>query len=92
MCIGQHVTFMSWSINIMGKRDNIIKALNEHSEKLTGESKKEYDSFLSDLTNLVSANYNNTNEPVLKLAAHGHRAEGMSSFGIKLEYADATLV
>lgn len=83
---------MSWSVHFVGKRDNIIKALNEESDKMTGESKKEYDSYLSDLTNMVSANYNNQFEPVLKLSAHGHRAEGMSSFGIKLEYAEGNHV
>jgi hypothetical protein len=84
---------MSWSVNFIGTRDNIIKALNEHSEKLTGDSKKEYDSCLSDLTNLVSANYNNNGiAPALKLTAHGHRAEGMSSFGITLEHVGSSLV
>lgn len=83
---------MSWSVHFVGRRDNIIKALNEESDRLTGESKKEYDSYLSDLTNMVSANYNNYSEPVLSLQAHGHRAEGMSSFGIKLEYAVGNLV
>lgn len=83
---------MSWSVNFIGKRDNILKALHEHSEKLTGESKKEFDSFLSDLVNLVSANYNNNHEPSLQLVAHGHRSEGSSSFGIRLGAAEGDVV
>jgi hypothetical protein len=83
---------MSWSVHFIGKRDNIIKALNEHSDKLTGESKKEYDSFLTDLTNLVSANYNNSFEPTLKVIANGHRSEGMSSLNVNIGYAEGEVV
>lgn len=83
---------MSWSIHFIGKRDNIIKALNEHSEKLTGESKKEYDSFLPDLTNLVSANYNNHYEPTLKVIANGHRSEGLSTLNVNIGYAEGEVV
>jgi hypothetical protein len=83
---------MSWSIHFIGKRDNIIKALHEHSEKITGESKKEFDSYLPDLANLVSANYNNSFEPTLKLIANGHRSEGMSSLNVTIGYAEGEVV
>jgi hypothetical protein len=63
---------MSWSINLIGQGENIIKALNDESARLTGESKTEFDKALPALTTLVEQNFNADNIQVLKLSASGH--------------------
>jgi hypothetical protein len=83
---------MSWSIHFIGKRQNIIEAIKAHSEKLTGDSKKEYDSYQNDLVNLVEANYNENEQPVLEISAYGHRSAGYSSLTLSLGYAPGTFV
>ncbi len=63
---------MSWSIALIGKPDNIVKALHEQSEKLNGQSKEEFDVALPNLENLVKQNYDSTGVLVLSFVASGH--------------------
>jgi len=64
---------MSWSITFVGNPDNINKALQAESERLTGASKQEFDAAMPSLVNLVNQNFNKTGPaPVLKLSANGH--------------------
>lgn len=65
---------MSWSVIFIGKPENVSKALKEHSSKIDGYSKVEYDEALPHLEALVSQNFN-TQYPdslVVKIVASGH--------------------
>jgi len=65
---------MSWSINFIGKPGNIVTALQKESERLTGQSKVEYDAALPYLIGIVQGNSNVDEQylPVLHLQASGH--------------------
>jgi hypothetical protein len=60
---------MSWSIQFIGKPEKVAEALHANSEKLSGNSKIEYDSALPHLLGLVNENFG-FDFPV-KLAASG---------------------
>lgn len=60
---------MSWSINLIGKSENIKKELEAYGKILTGASKEEYDAALPHLNGLLSLN---VNETVLEFSANGH--------------------
>lgn len=47
---------MSWSIQVVGKPENVTKALEAHAERLTGQSRQEYDEALPALKTLVAGN------------------------------------
>jgi hypothetical protein len=61
---------MSWSISFIGKPEKVVEALTAESLKLSGESKKEYDSALPHLIGLVNENFGTPY--FIKLAASGH--------------------
>jgi hypothetical protein len=65
---------MSWSVTFIGKPENVSKALKEHSEKIDGYSKIEFDAALPHLDGLVSQNFhaNELHTPVIKITASGH--------------------
>lgn len=63
---------MSWSITFIGKSENVSKALEDHSTKLSGQSKEEYDAALPYLMGLVQQNFNKDNSPVIQITASGH--------------------
>lgn len=65
---------MSWSVTFIGKPENVSKALKEHSTKIDGQSKEEYDAALPHLEALVSQNFNAKEEysPIVKIVASGH--------------------
>lgn len=63
---------MSWSINFIGKPENVATALNEHSKKLSDQSKVEYDSALPHLVGLVKENFNKNADMLVKVTASGH--------------------
>lgn len=66
---------MSWSICIIGKPENVVKALGDYSEKLTGASKEEFDAALPNIVALVKMNYNrnpNQTESVIRVEGNGH--------------------
>ena len=65
---------MSWSIRFVGKPDAIVRALNQHKEKLSGASLIEFTDVLPSLFNLVRQNYERRpgrKEQVLRLVAFG---------------------
>jgi len=62
---------MSWSITFIGKPENVANALSEHSAKLDGQSKVEYDSALPHITGLVKENFGNQDQ-LVKVTANGH--------------------
>ena len=62
---------MSWSISFIGKPENVAKALNEHSDKLDGQSKLEYINALPNIIGIVSENFGNQDQ-LLKVTASGH--------------------
>lgn len=69
--IGNRINNMSWSITLVGKSENIAKALEEYAIKLTGQSKEEYESALPHLVGLVKENFSKTSPPMLKIEAAG---------------------
>lgn len=62
---------MSWSVNYIGTAQNIINALNEQSEKFTGQTKEEFDAALPHIRGLLAENYAPEKPPLLKLDASG---------------------
>jgi len=85
---------MSWSVQLIGKPENIVTALDEESAKLDGESKAEFDAVLPALKTLAQNNFSIGGEgfvePLLRLeaAGHGHTRGGervSCSVAVKLE-------
>lgn len=64
---------MSWNVTFLGKPENVVSALKNHSTKLADASKREYDAALPHMIGLVEQNFNNTegNDPVVKIEASG---------------------
>lgn len=60
---------MSWSNRWVGKPDAIKRAMDRYSEKLTMQSKDEFDDAKPKLAALLDAN---THDGVLALDANGH--------------------
>jgi hypothetical protein len=65
---------MSWSVTFIGKPENVSKALKEHSTKIDGYSKEEFDAALPHLDTLISQNFNAQypDAVIVKLIASGH--------------------
>ncbi len=83
---------MSWSINLIGKTENLTKALNEQSEKLAGMSKTEFDAVLPHLVALVEQNFNGTDSPVMQLQASGHGHDNYRNCTVTLSFLGGQLV
>lgn len=73
------IKYMSWSLTLIGKTGNIVKALEEQSTKFEGGTKLEFDAALPHLIGLVKENWNNGVEPVMKLSASGHGYDTLPS-------------
>jgi hypothetical protein len=65
---------MSWSVQFIGKPEKVVEALNAQSEKMSGESKVEYDSALPNLVGLVKENFGY--DYLVNLIASGHGQTG----------------
>ena len=63
---------MSWSIGFIGRTSKVVEALENESRKLDGQSKVEYDASLPHLVGLVKNNFEQGEEPVVKITAAGH--------------------
>lgn len=83
---------MSWSIAYIGTPKKISEALQNHSTKLEGNSKIEFDAALPHLQALVQLNQNTAQDPIFKLTAAGHAYTGYSSCNVNIEPLPATLV
>lgn len=71
---------MSWSISLIGKPENVVRALEEQSTKLTGQSKIEFDAALPHFVGLVKENFAE-NPPIVNFSASGHGMEnGVHSY------------
>lgn len=62
---------MSWSIELIGKPENVAAALERQSEKMDCQSKVEYDASLPHFVALVKETFGD-NAPLLKFSATGH--------------------
>jgi hypothetical protein len=87
---------MSWSVNIVGKPENVAAALTAQSECMEGQSKVEFDSVLPHLVGIVNQNFGQ-HTPVIKLAASGtgYSANGEQvhrNCSVTLEVFYATIV
>jgi alpha-galactosidase len=74
---------MSWSITLIGKPENVAKALEAHSEKLNGLSKVEYDDALPHLIGLVKQNFGTSN--LVKIDASGHGTENQRQCMVSIQ-------
>lgn len=83
---------MSWSIVLIGKTENIVKALEEQSEKLSGGSKVEFDAALPHLVGLLNQNFTNEGNPVMQLTANGHGYDTYRQCNVELKSLGGQLV
>ena len=63
---------MSWSFNAVGKAEDFPKALDAESERLTGQSKEEFDAAKPHLLGLIALNSDASQSRVLDVRAGGH--------------------
>jgi hypothetical protein len=65
---------MSWSVQFIGKPENVATALEAESAKFSDQSKVEYDAALPHFVALVKENFGNTGTigTILKFTASGH--------------------
>lgn len=71
---------MSWSVQFIGKPENVVAALDKYGESLTGHSKEEFDDAKPALQALVRGNVGQT----VSLNASGHgsfASDGMKTSG-----------
>lgn len=48
---------MLWNVNLIGKPENVVKALDAESEKMSGASKEEFDGAKPHIVALVRENF-----------------------------------
>lgn len=78
---------MSWSIDFIGSPENVSKVLEEHSTKISGQSKVEYDAVLPHIKALVEQNVNNNYPFAIKVNGNGHGdTTGNNSVNISIGY------
>jgi hypothetical protein len=70
---------MSWSVQFIGKPENVVAALDKHSESLTGQSKQEFDEAKPALATIVQQNVGG---PLVHVEANGHAtfSDGTKTF------------
>jgi hypothetical protein len=61
---------MSWSVNFIGKPQNVVNALIAESNKMSGQSKEEFDAALPHIVDLVKENIGEN--AFIKVDAAGH--------------------
>jgi len=83
---------MSWSINLIGKPDNLVEALEKKSVELNGKSKEEFDEVLPSLIKIIKLNYNSAGTSALRVVASGHAYEGHSQCSIQVESVGGIIV
>lgn len=87
---------MSWSISLIGNPSLIAGALEKESERLTGESKVEFDAAKAHLQALLKENFSPLNSLVrLTASGHGYKKEGLDVYRqcyVTLEPLTGTLV
>lgn len=76
---------MSWSVNYIGKPEKIAEALEQQSEKLTGQSKTEFDAALPHLCALVKQNFNKAGDYIVQLDANGHGYDGFNNCNVSIK-------
>ena len=74
MGVIESINKMSWSVQYVGKAEKVIEALQAQSEKMSGESKVEFDTALPHLIALVNENFGFGY--AIKLLASGHGSMG----------------
>jgi hypothetical protein len=62
---------MSWSIQYIGTPEKVIAALKANSEKLTGDSKAEFDAALPSMVELIGKNQGHEGQ-IIKVVGSGH--------------------
>jgi hypothetical protein len=77
---------MSWSLNVIGRRDQIQKELNCVSAALLGDSKREFDAAKPHLDALVQMNSNSMLDPILQLEANGHAGSSYSNCNVRISH------
>ena len=82
---------MSWSVNFLGTPNKVSEALTAQSEKLSGQSKQEFDDALPHMKALIESNVGDNK--YVKLVANGHatftdgvKTEGYTVVNIEAAY------
>ena len=87
---------MSWQVQFIGSPENVAKALEAESLRLSDQSKEEFDAALPHMVGLVKENFSPS--PIMvKLTAlgHGYSVDGEAKdrlFSITLERMYGTIV
>jgi hypothetical protein len=63
---------MSWNVSFIGKPEKVVEALKAYSEKLSGQSKVEFDSVCPGLITLAEQNFGGPNDVLVNVTAAGH--------------------
>jgi hypothetical protein len=73
---------MSWSIHLVGTPEGVRNALDAESERLSGDSKEEFDAAKPHLQALVALNLGDV-PPAIRIEASGHasRKDGKVIYG-----------
>lgn len=84
---------MSWSISFVGTPEKISEALIAHSDKVSGQSKQEFEEALPHLKALVESN----TQGCFQVIANGHAqfTDGKKTYGylnVKIEQLPGFLV
>jgi hypothetical protein len=72
---------MSWSIGLIGKPENLVKALKAESERLKDQSKEEFDAALPHMIGLIELNVSENPVPMkLEASGHGYIEDGKKKY------------
>lgn len=91
---------MSWSIRVHGKPEAVAQALRDHSDKLSGQSKQEYDEALPHLIDLVKQNIGlpidvNASGHATFASSHPTLRDGVRTYGnclVEIKHLEGTHV
>lgn len=76
----------------VGKPENVVSALKDHSTKIDGKSKVEYDTVLPNLVGIVEQNYCNNYDVIISISANGHANDGYSSCNVTVSQLAGQMV
>jgi len=75
---------MSWSLNVIGRPEDLVRELEIQSTRLTGDSKAEFDQAAPHLKALIEMNVGGRDgaPPILAVNANGHacRTDGVVTY------------
>lgn len=76
----------------IGSPENVINALKDHSNKIDGKSKEEYDAVLPNIVGIVEQNYCTAYPATISVSANGHANDGYSSCNVTVSQLAGQIV